>query len=57
MVHPDELDLKDDVETAILLFRILNYIINNQITSKKEIEMLYNNLPKNKLQGIETRDK
>ena len=56
-VHPAELDLKDDIETAILLFRILNYIVNNQITSKKEIDMLYDGLPKNKLQGVENRDK
>ena len=56
-VHPGELDLKDDVKTAISLFRILNYIVTNQISSKKEIEMLYDNLPKNKLQGIEDRDK
>ena len=56
-VHPAELDLKDDVETAMILFRILNYIVNNQITSKKEIEMLYEGLPKDKIRGIENRDK
>lgn len=56
-VHPGELDLKDDDSTAITLFRLINYIIENQISSKKEIDNIYSGLPKNKVKGIENRDK
>lgn len=56
-VHPGELDLKDDVPTAIVLFRLINYIVENQISSKKEIDEIYAFLPDTKLQGIENRDK
>lgn len=56
-VHPGELDLKDDVSTAILLFRLINYIVDNQITSKKEIDGIFEGLPENNLKAIERRDK
>lgn len=56
-VHPGQLDLKDDVPTAVSLFRLINYIVNNQITSKKEIDEIFNGLPANKLKAIEKRDK
>lgn len=56
-VHPGELDLKDDVPTAIALFHLINYIVENQISSKKEIDKIYALLPDIKLQGIENRDK
>lgn len=56
-VHPGELDLKDDVSTAIVLFNLINYIVGNQISSKKEIDYIYSCLPENKLKGIENRDK
>ena len=56
-VHPGELDLKDDVSTAIVLFRLINFIVDNQISSKKEIDEIYSSLPLNKVRGIENRDK
>ena len=56
-VHPGELDLKDDVPTAISLFRLINYIVDNQITTKKEIDEIFEGLPENNLKAIEKRDK
>lgn len=56
-VHPGELDLKDDKETAYSLFSLLNFIIYDRITKPKEIGALYNKLPRKKLDGINNRDK
>lgn len=56
-VHPGELDLRDDIQTAISLFRLINYIVDNQITSKKEIDEIFEGLPENNLKAIEKRDK
>lgn len=56
-VHPGELDLKDDDSTAIILFKLINYIVETQISSKKEIDAIYAMLPDNKIEGIENRDK
>ena len=56
-VHPGELDLKDDKETAYSLFGLLNYIIYDRITRPKEIDALNKKLPQSKLDGINNRDK
>ncbi|MCR6591149.1 Uncharacterised protein [Campylobacter insulaenigrae] len=46
-VHPNELDLKDDIDIALSMFRIINYIADRMISSKKEIDEIYNILPEN----------
>lgn len=56
-VHPGELDLKDDKETAYILFDLLNYIVRDRITKPKEIDALYRKLPQKKLDGINNRAK
>lgn len=56
-VHPGELDLKDDRETAYFLFGLLNYIVRDRITKPKEIDDLYRKLPQKKLDGINNRSK
>jgi hypothetical protein len=56
-VHPGTLDLKDDKETAMALFGMLNLIVQNRITRPKEIEDFYGKLPPEKLKGIKDRDK
>lgn len=56
-VHPGVFDLKDDKETAYFLFESLNLIVYDTITRKKELDAMYNNLPKDKLDGIKNRDK
>lgn len=56
-VHPGELDLKDDLDTAQALFKVLNVIVHVMIVQPKEIKQLYDGLPKDKIIGIKNRDK
>lgn len=55
-VHPGELDLRDDIVTATALFRCLNVIVDRMITQPKELEALYQSLPRDKLDQIQKRD-
>ncbi len=56
-VHPGQLDIKDDTDTAIQLFELINFIVEDRITRKKRISSLYSRLPEKKRQEIEKRDK
>lgn len=56
-VHPGELDLRDDRETAITLIDLINIVAQELITNKKNIAAIYARLPKSKLEGIEARAK
>lgn len=56
-VHPGQIDVRDDPETAVELFRLINFIVEDQITRPKSIDALYGRLPPKKLDGIEQRDK
>lgn len=56
-VHPGEINVDDNKELAIAMFRLMNIIIEKMIVEPKEIDNLYNLMPDNKLQGIENRDK
>lgn len=56
-VHPGEIDLNDDFETAIALFDLLNIIIENTITRDNKINQIYAKLPTGKKEGIINRDK
>jgi hypothetical protein len=56
-VHPGQIDLKDDNETATKLFHLINIIVDVMITQPKEIDKMFNSLPENKLEGIINRDK
>lgn len=56
-VHPGEMDLRDDREIALALFRIINLIVETEITEPKRLEDLYQSLPQSKLDGIVNRDK
>lgn len=56
-VYPGELDLQDDQETALQLFELINFIIEERISRKKRITSLFSRLPEGKLKGIEVRDK
>ena len=55
-VHPGQLDLKDDKETSINLFQLINLIGEVMITQPKEVEKLFNTLPKDQLDAIVKRD-
>ena len=56
-VHPGEINVDDNKEMAIALFRLMNIIIEKIIIEPKEIDDFYNLMPENKLKGIENRDK
>ena len=55
-VHPGTLDMEDDLETAITLFGVLNFIVDQRISQPKKVAALYVNLPPDKLAGIANRD-
>lgn len=56
-VHPGVMDEQDTKEYAVKMFDLLNFIVNDRIIKPKEIESLYNGLPKNAIQAINKRDK
>ncbi len=56
-VHPGELDLQDDVETATRLFELLNLIVEVMVTQPRRVAEIYEKLPESSRQAIEKRDK
>lgn len=56
-VHPGEIDLDDNKDTALQLFNLVNLICNQMITQPKQVKALYDKLPEKKLKGIEQRNK
>jgi len=56
-VHPGQIDLDDNREVALKLFKILNIIADEMITKPKEIETLYDNvIPEDTKKHINIRD-
>jgi len=55
-VHPGELDLRDDKETALALFDLLNMIVEVMITQPKKVDEIYKKLPEGAKEAIERRD-
>ena len=56
-VHPGEINLDDNKEIAISLFKILNLIAHDMITIPKEMDELYEDIiPDEKKQQINVRD-
>jgi hypothetical protein len=55
-VHPGQMDLTDDRETASKLFSLVNRIAYDTITHPRELNALYRELPEAKLKAIEKRD-
>lgn len=55
-VHPGTLDLKDDIDTAQKLFRLVNIIAEQMISHPKHVEEIYGKLPEAKRKAIEQRD-
>lgn len=56
-VHPGQINLTDDIETATKLFALINLIVEVMITQPNEVNKLFNSLPQNKLNGIKDRDR
>ncbi len=55
-VHPGELDLKDDPETALKLFGLVNLITDAMVSQPKQISALFDSLPHAAKAGIKKRD-
>jgi hypothetical protein len=56
-VHPGEIDLKDDTETASSLFELINMIVEVMVTQPKKVDSLYEKIPTKQKEQIEKRDK
>lgn len=55
-VHPGEMDLKDDRDTALALFGVLNFIVEQRIAQPKKLQDLYGRLPAGAKASIKKRD-
>lgn len=55
-VHPGSLDLKDDRDTAMRLFGLVNIIAEQMISNPKHVRELYEKIPDGKRTAIEKRD-
>lgn len=57
-VHPGQIAFDvDDKNTAIMLMRLLNIIVERMITEPKEIDSLYQGLPESVKNAVGNRDK
>lgn len=56
-VHPGQIDLNDNRETAEKLFGLVNLIAEIMISQPKHVRELYESLPEEKRKQIEYRDK
>jgi hypothetical protein len=55
-VHPGYLDLKDDTQTAIALFDLVNFIVDVMIVQEKKVDNLYDRIPQSVKEQIVKRD-
>ena len=55
-VHPGQIDLRDDVETANQLFTLVNVIADSLITQPRVIDRLFAEIPQSKRVEIAKRD-
>jgi Domain of unknown function (DUF4145) len=55
-VHPGQMDLTDDRDTASALFDLVNRIAYDTITHPKELAAMYGKLPASKREAIAKRD-
>lgn len=55
-VHPGQIDLKDDTQTASRLFELVNIIVDVMITQPKKIEDVYKKIPESAKEAIKKRD-
>jgi hypothetical protein len=56
-VHPGTMDLKDDRDTALRLFELVNSIADQMISHPKNVKAMYSKLPETKRDAIAKRDK
>lgn len=54
--HPGELNVKDTPEMANALFGLVNLVVQQAITTNKEIDAFYDSLPEGRRKAIQERD-
>jgi hypothetical protein len=55
-LHPGELDVRDDRELVGKLFALLNVIVQQVITQPREIEELWEKMPRGAREAVDKRD-
>lgn len=55
-VHPGTVDLRDDQDSALRLFDLLNAIAQQMISHPKTVRAMYEKLPEGKRKAIEDRN-
>ncbi|WP_404838489.1 DUF4145 domain-containing protein [Aeromonas media] len=55
-VHPGQMNVSEDKETAIQLFILVNFVAEQMISLPKEVERIYQSIPETKRKAIERRD-
>lgn len=55
-VHPGQIDLEDDKQTALTLLALVNMIVERRIATLRKLESLYAGLPPGALAQIQKRD-
>jgi len=55
-VHPGEINLADNQEITLGLFRIINFIVDKAISEPAHIDAIYSQLPDGAKEAIERRD-
>ena len=55
-VHPGSMDIDDDNDTVMALFKLINIIVEKTISDPKEIDDLFQSIPKEKRDHIDKRD-
>lgn len=55
-VHPGLINIEDNLDMAVALFSLINFIAEKMITEPKELSNLYQSLPISKLEEIKKRD-
>ena len=55
-VHPGEINLSDQPDTAVQLAELVNIIADRMISQEKKIDKLYASLPQPKREAIDRRD-
>lgn len=56
-VHPGQMDLRDDEASVLMLFRLINLIAEDRISTPKHLSDMYQALPADKRKFIEDRNR
>jgi len=54
-VHPTGINLDEDPNAALALFKVINFVVEKLITEEKEMEEIYALVPKDKRESLDTR--